>query len=86
METKKLIGGLLAGAAIGVAIGMLLAPRSGAETQKKIVDGSKRLANDLKNAVGGSIDSVKNKYNGVVDETARRGREAISQASEHAKV
>ena len=86
METKKLIGGLLAGAAIGIAIGMLLAPRSGAQTQKKIVDGSKRLANDLRNAVGGSIDSIKSKYNGVVDETARRGKEVLSQASERAKV
>lgn len=86
METKKLIGGLLAGAAIGIAIGMLLAPRSGAETQKKILGGSKRLANDLKNAVGESIDSVKNRYNSAVDDTARRGKDVISQASERAKV
>ncbi len=86
METKKLIGGLLAGAAIGVAIGMLLAPRSGAESQKKIVGGSKRLANDLKNAVGDSIDSIKNRYNGLVDDTAKRGKEVISQASDRAKV
>jgi gas vesicle protein len=86
METKKLIGGLLAGAAIGIAIGMLLAPRSGAETQKKLYSGSKRLADDLKNAVGGSIDSVKNRYNSAVDDTARRGKEVITQASERAKV
>jgi gas vesicle protein len=86
METKKLIGGLLAGAAIGVAIGMLLAPRSGQETQKKILGGSKRLANDLKNAVGDSIDSIKNRYNSLVDDTAKRGKEVISQASDRAKV
>jgi gas vesicle protein len=86
METKKLIGGLLAGAAIGIAIGMLLAPRSGAETQKKILGGSKRLADDLKNAVSSSFDSVKNRYNGAVDDTARRGKEVISQASERVKV
>ena len=36
METKNLIGGLLAGAAIGVAVGILLAPRSGQQTRKKI--------------------------------------------------
>lgn len=86
METKKLIGGLLAGAAIGVAVGILLAPRSGEQTQKKIVGGSKRLANDLKNAVGDSINSLKGQYNGAVDETAKRGREVLSQASDRAKV
>ena len=86
METKKLIGGLLAGAAIGVAIGILLAPRSGQDTQKKILGGSKKLANDLKNAVGESYDSLKGRYNSAVDDTARRGKEVISQTSERVKV
>ncbi|MBK7652391.1 MAG: YtxH domain-containing protein [Flammeovirgaceae bacterium] len=34
MEAKNLVGGLLAGAAIGVAVGVLLAPRSGEQTRK----------------------------------------------------
>ncbi len=86
METKKLIGGLLAGAAIGVAVGILLAPGSGEDTQKKILRGSKRLANDIKNTVGESIDSIKNQYNGAVDETTRKGKEVIAQAGERVKV
>lgn len=85
METKKLIGGLLAGAAIGVAVGILLAPRSGQETQNKIVKGSKRLADDLRNKVGSSVDSVKNQYNNAVDNTARKGREAVSNLSDGVK-
>jgi gas vesicle protein len=86
METKKLIGGLLAGAAIGVAIGILLAPRSGEETIGKISKGSRRLADDLKNSVGNSISSLKAQYNSGVDETARRGKDVISNASERIKV
>jgi gas vesicle protein len=85
MNVKNLIGGILAGTAIGVAIGILLAPASGEETRKKIAEGSKKLADDLKNSVGGSIDSIKSKFNQGVDETARRGKEAVSNASEKVK-
>ncbi len=86
METKKMIGGLLAGAAIGVAVGLLLAPRSGEQTRNNLIKGSKRLADDLKNTVGDSFDSLKGKYNGAIDETTRRGKEALSQVSDRIKV
>ena len=86
METKKLIGGLLAGAAIGVAIGILLAPRSGKETLYKVAKGSKRLASDLRSTVDGSIESLKTQFNNGVDETARRGKEVLTNASERIKV
>ncbi|HOX81931.1 MAG TPA: YtxH domain-containing protein [Chryseolinea sp.] len=85
METKKLIGGLLAGAAIGVAVGLLLAPRSGEQTQKKLIRGSKRFANDFKNTVGDSIESLRGKYNGAIDETAKRGKEVLSSVSDKLK-
>jgi gas vesicle protein len=86
METKKLIGGLLAGAAIGVAIGILLAPGSGEQTIGKITKGSKRLANDLKSTVDDSMESLKNQFNNGVDETVRRGKDALANASERIKV
>lgn len=86
METKKLIGGLLAGAAIGVAVGILLAPRSGKETIDRVAKGSKRLASDLKNSVDSSIGSLKSQYNNGVDEAARRGKDALTNASERVKV
>ena len=85
METKKLIGGLLAGTAIGIAIGILLAPGSGEQTRNNVVKGSKRFANDLKNTVEESMDSLKNQYNRSVDETAKRGREVITQVGERIK-
>ncbi len=86
MEAKNLIGGLLAGAAIGVAVGILLAPESGEQTRKKIIKGSRRTANDIKATFEESVDSLKNQYNSGVDELAKRGKELISQTNDRVKV
>lgn len=45
---KKGFGKLLTGAAIGVGLGMLLAPKSGEETRKDLKKGAKNLANKVK--------------------------------------
>lgn len=86
METKNLIGGLLAGAAIGVTVGLLLAPRSGKETIDKVTKGSKRLADDLKNAVGNSMESLMTQHNNGVDEATRSGKDVLTNASKKIKV
>jgi gas vesicle protein len=86
MNAKSLIGGILAGTAVGVAIGMLLAPDSGVKTQKKLIKGAKDLGNSLMGTAEGSIQSLKDTFNSKVDETARRGKEGISSASEKIKV
>jgi len=85
MNAKNLIGGLLAATAIGVAIGILLAPASGEETKKKLIKGSRKLADSVKDTVEDSIDSIKQKFNFGVDEVARKGKEAINTASERVK-
>ena len=51
-DSAKTLALLLASAAAGVAIGMLLAPDSGAETRKKIMKSSRRLAESLKRTAG----------------------------------
>lgn len=86
MDAKNLIGGLLAGAAVGVAIGMLLAPDSGANTRKKIGDGSRKLSDALKDSVDGSIDSLKEKFNSGLDEVVRKGKDTLYNSSEKVKV
>ena len=86
METKNLIGGLLAGAAIGVAVGILLAPRSGQQTRKKISKESKHLMGDLKHTLGDSVDSLKSQYNRGIDELVKRSKGAIANASDHVKI
>ena len=86
MNAKSLIGGILAGAAVGVAIGMLLAPQSGAKTQKKLMRGARHFGDSLRETAEGSIQSLKSRFNSKVDEVARRGKEEISSASEKIKV
>ncbi len=86
MDSKKMIGGLLAGAAIGVAIGILLAPSSGERTRGKLVKGSRKLSNNLQGTVEDSIESLKEKFNSGVDEVVKKGREMINHGSERVKI
>ncbi len=85
MDSKKMIGGLLAGAAIGVAIGILLAPSSGERTRGKLVKGSRRLSDSLQGTVEESIESLKEKFNLGVDEVVKKGKEMINHASDRVK-
>ena len=85
MDSKKMIGGLLAGAAIGVAIGILLAPSSGEKTRGKLVKGSRRLTNSVQDTVEDSIKSLKDRFNSGVDEVVKKGKELINHASDRVK-
>ncbi len=86
MDAKKLIGGLLAGTAIGIAIGVLLAPSSGDETRRKIADGSMKLKDELLDTVDNSLHSLKSKFNSGTDEASKRAKETINTANERIKV
>jgi gas vesicle protein len=86
MNVKSMIGGILAAGAIGVAIGILLAPASGKETNAKLLKGTRKLADELKGLADHSIESIKGKFNSGVDEFARKGKESINSASERIKV
>jgi gas vesicle protein len=86
MNAKNLIGGLLAGAAIGVAIGILLAPSSGKQTREDLATGSRKLTDSLKSTVEDSMESLKGKFNSNVDEVSRKGREIANNLGEKAKV
>lgn len=70
----KLIGALLAGAAIGGVLGILFAPDKGSETRKKISS----KGNDL-------TDAVKEKFGEFVDKFKKEVETAKDQANEFAE-
>jgi gas vesicle protein len=63
MSTSKILIGFLAGAAIGGALGILLAPDKGTETRKKILAKGSDLGDSLTDFSG----TIKDKFNEVVD-------------------
>ena len=57
-KSSKLLMALLAGAAAGVAIGMLLASKEGTEIRKNLTDQAKKLADDLLDKANTAIDQM----------------------------
>lgn len=84
-DPKNFIGGFIAGAALGIAAGMLLAPDSGQRTRKKIVDGSIKLKDDLMSTVDVSLENIRRQFNSRIDQLARTGKQNIDEASEKVK-
>jgi gas vesicle protein len=66
-STSKILLGFIAGAAIGGALGILLAPDKGSETRRKIVEKGTDLSDSLKDNLTGFGETVKEKFNEVVD-------------------
>lgn len=66
-KSGNVIGALLLGAAVGAALGILLAPDKGSETRKKLVGGAKDFRDDLKKKVKEASDKLKNKADEASD-------------------
>jgi gas vesicle protein len=63
MSSSKVIIGFLVGAAVGGALGILLAPDKGTETRRRIIE----KGNDLSDTINDFSGTVKDKINEVVD-------------------
>ena len=71
MSSSKLILGFLVGAAVGGALGILLAPDKGSETRRKIVEKGNEIGDSISEFGG----TVKDKFNQMVN-GARGGVDA----------
>lgn len=85
-NSKKLIAGLIAGSAIGIALGLLMAPRSGEKTRRKLMSGSNKLKDELMSSVEDSLGTLRKQFNHKIDQLARGSKEVINHASERVKV
>lgn len=84
-NTTKIIGGFLAGAALGVAAGVLMAPDSGKRTRRRLADKSKEYSDQLSDSVSKTLDTVKSSYNKKLDEYASTGKHSIDAVKEKIK-
>ena len=63
MSNSKVLVSFLVGAAVGGALGILLAPDKGAETRRKLME----KGSEFGDSIADFSDTVKEKFNGVVD-------------------
>lgn len=85
MNAKNLIGGFIAGAALGVAAGLLLAPASGEKTRRKLVKGSMKIKKNVVDYVEDSIDSLRTQVNKRIDQVtqvAGKAKESITNGAD----
>ena len=66
--SKKLIGGLLAGAAVGAVLGILFAPDKGTETRKKMAKKAEDMGDELKNKFTEVKETLKQKFENIKTE------------------
>jgi len=71
MDNSKLVWGFLAGAAIGGALGILLAPDKGTETRRRIMEKGSDLSGSLKDTFNDVVDGVKDNFNKVRGEAKK---------------
>jgi gas vesicle protein len=64
-SNTKIILGMLAAAAAGAAIGVLMAPEKGSELRRKIKDGIDEVMEDMSELLALGKDEMKNMYKGA---------------------
>ncbi len=65
MKAGKILVGILSGAAIGAAAGMLFAPKKGKDTRKQIASKSNEYMYDTKSKFNDLTDNLSHKYDSV---------------------
>jgi gas vesicle protein len=69
MSKGKFLSGLLSGAAVGAAIGLLFAPKKGVDTRKKITETGDNYLQDAKSKFNEMTDNLSHKVESVTAKT-----------------
>lgn len=85
MKSGKILLGLLSGAAAGATIGLLFAPKKGADTRKAISDSGQNALNDTKSKYNEFTDSLSHKVDALKDKTkanltSSKSKEKVNEA------
>ncbi|MCX6231287.1 MAG: YtxH domain-containing protein [Bacteroidetes bacterium] len=84
MSSGKIIIGVLAGAAVGAALGVLFAPDKGSVTRKKLSRKSSKYVDKLEEEFNAFIDSITKEYEALREEALKMDEE-IDMEDDEAK-
>jgi gas vesicle protein len=92
MKSAKIILGTLAGVAIGVQIGLLIAPEKGQTTRKKLTQKGEGYLKDINGQIDQFLKGMNEKMDKmnkniavVAEETKVKGKNLLNEAKEKAK-
>ncbi|WP_162343788.1 YtxH domain-containing protein [Cyclobacterium salsum] len=92
MNSTKVILSALAGVAVGVQIGLLIAPEKGEDTRKKLTKKGEAYLKDINGQIDGLLNGMNEKMDKmnkniatVAEETKTRGKELLAEAKEKSK-
>ncbi|WP_456313690.1 YtxH domain-containing protein [Pseudomonas shirazensis] len=80
-NNSNTIAAILAGAAVGAAIGILLAPDKGSKTRSKIKDGFDDAKGNFKDSFGATSDVLREKFAGATQNLDGTFNELLSNVS-----
>jgi gas vesicle protein len=81
MAGSKVLLGVLAGAAAGAILGVLFAPDKGVETRRRVSEGSRDVAGNLKDRFSDLVDGIADRYESARDgatDLLEKGRQKVS--------
>ena len=84
MSAGKIVAAVLAGVAVGAALGILFAPEKGTETRNRLAKKGKDYADELGDKANEFIDGITEKYETVKEDALRmteNGKRKVEQAA-----
>ncbi|HSP11395.1 MAG TPA: YtxH domain-containing protein [Salegentibacter sp.] len=86
MKSGKMLLGLLSGAAAGAALGLLFAPKKGADTRKAItktsddyLEGARKNFNEFSDSLSHKVDALKSKTKAGLSNSEKKIDEAKAE-------
>lgn len=86
MRSGKILMGVLSGAAAGAVLGVLFAPKKGADMRRKISDTSNAYADQTKTRFNEMVGSVSSKYDTLKAKATRKTRKMESEVEGEEKI